>query len=407
MGSKPVPSSSSRPRVAIVSHAFPPSLGGAERYHLFTARRTRAWADVRVLTAISNLGPARTRVPPPQLSDGMGGTLPVEYLPSRRVKGENMISPVALRRALKTFDPDALWTNSPSPSSDVAATWALRAGIPWIATYHAGVTSSGLASRAYMSATLSLLRKATLVLVNSEAREDELLARGVPRDRIVVAPPGPYLGDGVMPSARATEGTAEPRCGPYHPFLFVGALDKAHAYKRLDTLIEAVGRLDRAGLQVHLRVIGDGPERIRWESLAVDKGIANRVTFSGRVSDADLAQAYADAWTLVLPATTGIEGFGSVALEALPYGCPIISSTAVAAGELLSRHGAALTFPASDPFGLENVLRRLAEEPGLRLRLARSARGIASSFGWEKLGPPLDEAVRRVVLVHNRNGAAT
>ncbi|MFQ5494764.1 MAG: glycosyltransferase family 4 protein, partial [Phycisphaerae bacterium] len=98
-----------------------------------------------------------------------------------------------------------------------------------------------------------------------------------------------------------------------------------------------VGRLvARKGLEDQLKVlaalndprdllviIGDGPKRSEWEALAGTLGIADRVRFCGRVSEAD-KWAYLTAADLYV-STSLHEGFGLVFLEAMHAGLPVVT----------------------------------------------------------------------------------
>jgi glycosyltransferase involved in cell wall biosynthesis len=373
-----------RGRVAIVSHGFYPSVGGSERYHLFTARALADEADVRVFTSDLNL-------PSGGVPTGNPGVA-VEYLPSIPIDAERLIHPGPLWQALRKFDPDVVWGNHPSPTADLGAMYALLRGRPWVATYHADISAGRWRNRRYLAGEMWLLRRASRVLVTSERYRERLATRGVSGNRIVAVPPGPYIGDGIPPDVRDTTG----RAIESGRFLFVGALDTAHAYKRLDTLIAAVATLSAADPSVRLDVVGDGDRRAEMERLADRLRIQDRVRFLGRLSDADLAERFCHAMALVLPSPDETEGFGSVAVEAVQYGCPVVVSNRVAVGDLLGPAGAALRFDPSRPEGLTEALRAVAD-PVVRASLSGRGLAIAPSLRWESLLPALTAPVRELL----------
>ncbi len=83
-------------------------------------------------------------------------------------------------------------------------------------------------------------------------------------------------------------------------------------YKREDVAIEAFARMGRP-----LVVVGDGPTRARLEA-----GAPDHVRFTGRVSDAELADLYARCRALVYPQD---EDFGIIAVEAQAAGRPVVA----------------------------------------------------------------------------------
>jgi glycosyltransferase involved in cell wall biosynthesis len=102
------------------------------------------------------------------------------------------------------------------------------------------------------------------------------------------------------------------RFGPAEPedyFLFVGELAR---HKRVAVALEAARR---AGAR--MKVIGSGPDFERLEHEFGDVG-----EFLGRVSDEEVADAYARARALVVP---NVEEFGIAAIEAQAAGRPVIA----------------------------------------------------------------------------------
>lgn len=73
----------------------------------------------------------------------------------------------------------------------------------------------------------------------------------------------------------------------------------------------------------HATIIGDGPLRPKLEKLANELDVANKVTFAGRVSEADKRRLLSKATIACFPATGG-ESFGIVLLEAMAAGSCIV-----------------------------------------------------------------------------------
>ncbi|MFI5414401.1 MAG: glycosyltransferase family 4 protein [Candidatus Lutacidiplasmatales archaeon] len=391
-------SGAGRGRVAIVSHGFFPTVGGSERYHLFTARALADAFDVEVFTSDRNLPPAT-----PASSERVAvGPVGVHYLPSRNRGAERFIRPTALWRALRKFGPDVVWGNHPSPTADVAGLFALATRRPWVATYHADVSTGRWSHRRYLGWEMWLLRRARCVLVTSTRYRDILVRRGIPENRIVVVPPGPYIGDGVLPTVASPGAGARPEA----PFLFVGALDAAHAYKRLDLLLQTLASLAQDGTTPVLEVVGDGDRRAEMERLAGTLGISDRVRFLGRLSDAEVAERFASARALIVPSPDSTEGFGSVAVEAMHYGCPVVVSSNVAVGDLLTGYGAAAVFDPARPGSLRDTLRRLVTDAAWRASLAEGTHAAAASLQWPPLLAAMTAPVRALARSRRSTGPA-
>jgi glycosyltransferase involved in cell wall biosynthesis len=113
----------------------------------------------------------------------------------------------------------------------------------------------------------------------------------------------------IQPISHHTQGEA---------FLYAGALVP---YKRPDLVVEAFNRIGEK-----LWVVGSGPEERRLREIA-----RPNITFTGYVSDAELASYYARCRALVFP---GKEDFGMIPVECMAAGRPVIA---------LDRGGAAET----------------------------------------------------------------
>ncbi len=83
-------------------------------------------------------------------------------------------------------------------------------------------------------------------------------------------------------------------------------------YKSVELAVRACAELD-----LPLRVVGDGPERTRLESLA-----GPRTVFTGAVSDEQVATEYGQARAMIFPAD---EDFGLTPLEAMASGTPVLA----------------------------------------------------------------------------------
>lgn len=100
--------------------------------------------------------------------------------------------------------------------------------------------------------------------------------------------------------------------------VFVGRLTPQ---KRVDLLLQAVGALPDGSPR--LTVVGDGPARKGLEALVGSLGLSGRVTFTGRVEPAGVAELLTDADVFIMPARA--EGLGLAAIEALLAGVPVVA----------------------------------------------------------------------------------
>ncbi|MBM6402967.1 glycosyltransferase [Phycicoccus sp. CSK15P-2] len=152
----------------------------------------------------------------------------------------------------------------------------------------------------------------------------------------------------------------------------VGRLDPE---KNVHEFIEALA-LVRAHRDVHLLVVGDGAERPRLEALAAERGVADSVTFTGVLDDAELPEAYAAADFFGIAGTAELQSL--VTLEAMATGLPVLGVDAGALPHLVQHGRTGWLYPHGDVEELAGRLAALLEDPESARRMGRNAGAVAA-----------------------------
>jgi glycosyltransferase involved in cell wall biosynthesis len=95
----------------------------------------------------------------------------------------------------------------------------------------------------------------------------------------------------------------------------IGHLGRLVPQKQVDWIIEAFAKERRAGLDAHLVIAGDGPERTALEALAARTGAGEAIHFCGRVAEADVG-GYFQLFDVFVSAFSA----GLAILEAMAHG---------------------------------------------------------------------------------------
>ncbi|MDQ1631748.1 MAG: hypothetical protein QOC80_1720, partial [Frankiaceae bacterium] len=134
-----------------------------------------------------------------------------------------------------------------------------------------------------------------------------------------------------------------------------------------------LGATARPGWPEELDLVVVGPRG--WGNLQLPEG--RRVTLLGKVSDADLAVAYARAAVVVVPSRS--EGFGLPVLEAMTHGTPVVVTEVPALLEV----GADAVVPV--PVGDADALARgVAEALAASVGLGAAGRERARAYSWDR-----------------------
>lgn len=133
-------------------------------------------------------------------------------------------------------------------------------------------------------------------------------------------------------------------------------------HKDHDTLLRAMPAVIAAVPGVHLSLAGNGSLRPRLEALARSLGIDGRVDFLGSCADVPTLLGGCDLFVF---STTREEGLGTVLIEALAAGLPVVASDVPACRELLEEGRWGVLVNPGDPAALaQAVIRRLGEPAG-------------------------------------------
>ena len=215
-----------------------------------------------------------------------------------------------------------------------------------------------------------------------------LLSDGVDEDRVHVIPPGvnPSLFDGPFEDPFA--GVGRPRV------LFVGRLAPQ---KGVRTLVAAAGLLEDPSVQVLL--VGDGPERPALEREAERIGLGYRLHFLGFVAHDRLPAVLAHADLLVLPSL--YEELGTVLLEAMQAGLPIVASKTGGIPDVIEDGVNGMLVPPGEPELLARAIDRLLADRDLAYRLSEGARERGKDYDWEVLAERVLAAYRGVTAGHS------
>ncbi len=224
-----------------------------------------------------------------------------------------------------------------------------------------------------------VFRRSDHVTVVSTAMLDYLRQIGCNTDNVSVQSMGVDLTGHFVPDARP----ATP-----NNLVYVGRLVEK---KGAATLLGAIHLLKADYPDLHLTMVGDGPEKPALEKLAAEFGVTAHIDFAGSQPNENVPQYYQSAGIAIVPSIIAAdgdqEGLGLVAVEALGCGCVTIVSDLPALRDVVSDGENGLVFHATDAADLAEKIRRLLEDASLYNRLASAARqSVVDRFDWKQVG---------------------
>lgn len=243
--------------------------------------------------------------------------------------------------------------------------------IPLVATCH-NWSSRTANLRAYALMDFLLLRAFQRVVAVSNNVASKLHCVGIKKNRLV------EIANGIDVAAFQYPRPTFPAEG--HE-ITIGTVCRLVREKGVENLLHASAALLREGHNIRLLVAGDGPDRVLFENRATSLGISSRVCFVG--FQQDMPGVYASMDIFVLASRN--EGMPLCVLEAMASGKPIVASRVGNLPELL-KDGSGLLVQPAEPGELFGALKRLLQDPNLRLLQGEQGRRkVLESFSCEQM----------------------
>lgn len=236
-------------------------------------------------------------------------------------------------------------------------------------------------------------RLATLTVANSHATAATL---GTGR-RSRVIQPGIDL-DRFQPGSRSDDLRCELTTHPDRPLVaIIGRIDPL---KGVQTLVQAMTRLEGEAARAHLVVVGEaGTGRPEFASQLRDDAkarLGDRVIFTGKRSDIPEVLRNVD----ILVNASMAEPFGLTVLEAQACGTPIVATNAGGIPEFVTDNVTGLLVPPFEVDALTRALTRLLVDPDLGRGLAEEALRRVPSRGLAVQYDDLADMYRSVVKAY-------
>ncbi|MCA1855863.1 glycosyltransferase, exosortase A system-associated [Massilia oculi] len=357
----------------VLDHSIPLHSGYTFRTRsILREQRALGWDTFHVTGAKQNSGEQRE-----ETVDGLHfyrtpvSTGPLARLPVLNQKA--VIDGLTRRLAeiIPQVKPDILHAHSPSLNAVAALRAGKRFGIPVVyevrafwedaAVDHGTSSENGLRYRATRALETWALRRADAVTTICEGLRRDIVARGIPAEKVTVIPNAVDIdkfsvGGSADQELRTQLGLQGAR--------LVGFIGSFYAYEGLDILLRAVPQLVQDAPDLRVLLVGGGPQDAQLRQLAQDLGILDKVVFTGRVPH-DQVQKYYDLLDVLVYPRLSMRLTDLVTplkpLEAMAQGRILAASDVGGHLELIADGKTGVLFKADDPASL-------AEKVGALLR---------------------------------------
>ncbi len=215
------------------------------------------------------------------------------------------------------------------------------------------------------------LRRANKLVVINDYTKGLVIKEGIDPEKIMVIPPGV--------DSRTFQGVGYDVKPEKLNIISVGYLLKR---KGLDNVILGFNKAFKQNSNMHLTIVGDGPEYKLLNRLASDLGLIEAITFKGFIPNKEINKEYSRSHILVNMSRS--EGFATICLEAMSSGLAILSSKVGGFNEAVYNNINGYLVDQNDYEKLGDYILSLAENKELLKKMMISSREIVMrDYDWD------------------------
>ena len=370
------------PRICLVTHFFPPHMGGIEKVSYEQSKRlTKSGYKIDVLTSKMkgrNEHPAK-------------GVRVFHYSPLNLAERIGVPYPILSIEAYKKFTQvikncDLVHAHGHVyMSSYLAGKVAKKYKKPFILTQHNTFIDYQSLLNIFehlndLTIGKAVLKDADRIITVSKKTMEYVRRLGADRSKTSVI----YNGVDIDTFHPENKGESRKKLGlPKNRNIILSV--RRLVYKNgLDTLIESVPLVARNHPDTLFIVAGKGPSKKLIEDRIKEQGIEDNIKLTGFVPDRLLPVYYDAADYFVLPSASG-EGLPLVLLEAMACGLPVIATTVGGTPEIVKHMKNGVLVPPRNPEAMAETISKLLSEERLGPAIGEEARRIVEDrFTWEK-----------------------
>lgn len=284
--------------------------------------------------------------------------------------------PASVRKQLEAFNPDLVHLAAPDWLGHAALSWAEDQGVPAVSSFH---TRFDTYFRYYKLTWLEkyitnfmrrFYHRCEQIYTPSPCMAEELAAQNM----------SPNIGiwSRGVDHTLFNPGRRDPAWRRAQGFkdsdIVIAFVGRLVLEKGLGVFADTIDRLTKNGRPVKALIVGDGPEKQRFEARLPS------AVFTGHLSAEKLARAYASADIFFNASVT--ETFGNVTLEAMASGLPLVCADATGSRSLVRRGKNGFLAASVTAAAFAEELEKLIDDPTLRTKMAQASTEFSDDYTW-------------------------
>lgn len=310
------------------------------------------------------------------------------------------VSPFA-DQLLPSLKLDVIHTHHPVLLGQTAASKAQELNLPLVFTFHTQYreythyfplpqeTIQDFLKGTVRNWLKEFMRKCQHIVIPSESMKEILMRDYGLRDRFTVIPTGidlePYEG---------ADGNELRTREKWQDDIVLVSTGRLAPEKNWETLLQAAAKVHQDHPDLRVVLIGDGPIKEALQDLAIELGIADRVTFTGKLPFEEVAVHLKAANLFGFASVTETQGL--VTMEAMAAGLPVVAVDASGTRDIVDDGKQGFLVP-NDADALAASINELIESPEKMRRLSNNALDKAKTFEVDYLTERLVDVYEQAI----------
>lgn len=304
-------------------------------------------------------------------------SVPSVPLPGR---GEYRVAlglPKSVRRKLEDFNPDLVHLAAPDWLGHAALSWAEDHHVPAVASFHTRFDTypryyhMGWLEKHVTAFMRRFYHRCEQIYVPSPCMAQVLAGQDMCHN-IGIWSRGV---DASLFNPERRDMTWRQENGIDDDHITVAFVGRLVLEKGLGVFADTIDLLTHRGLKVKALVVGDGPERERFEARLPD------AVFTGYLNGEHLARAYASSDVFFNASVT--ETFGNVTLEAMACGLPLVCADATGSRSLVDQGKNGYLAKSVTAGAFAEELEKIIQNPFLHQKMAARSQSASKAYTWD------------------------
>jgi glycosyltransferase involved in cell wall biosynthesis len=224
-------------------------------------------------------------------------------------------------------------------------------------------------------------QKAERIVVVSSTLRDELIRSGIPEAKILLLPNA--ANPDVFDPAKFDKEVAKKALGIPSDSTVIGFVGGFYPWHGVPWMMQSLASVMRDSNNMHVLLVGDGPERGKTETVIREHAIENRVRFLGSVPHKDLHESMAAMDFGVMPHSNNY-GSPMKVFEYMSMGIPVVAPDLPPLRDVVVDGHNGFLFPPGNDVGFINIISKVLSHHYMQVEMGINCRNsVLDKYNWD------------------------